>query len=169
VRLALASFAFVAVLATWIAAEDVYRWTDADGRIHFSSSPPADGSTPKKLALPDGSSEGWEGDLDRERKREAFEGAADSSINALQTEITRRRRARDVLRSELEGARRELGAVDTSRASEASALRARVESLVVDFERAERDLANAEAELRRLRRLKAVGEAKLAEPPPLAQ
>jgi len=105
-------------LSPALVAGDVYRWSDAQGQVHFSDAPPADGTMALQRTLPHGTPAPAQGlrtgerkalRTYHERKRREQRAAASRSAQATQRLEERRsdcRTARDKLHAARELAQR---------------------------------------------------------------
>lgn len=133
----LRALALLAALASADALAEVYRWTDADGRVHFSDRPPERaGAAARKLELPE-SSTSIDPELEayRQRTRKLLEvwgeerrietearstALAEAERRAeqcerLRTKLARTRSARYVYRSGRDGEREIFSAGERAR------------------------------------------------------
>lgn len=162
----------VAAIAGAAAGDEIYKWTDAEGRVHFSSQPPPDGREAEKRSLPGGpASGGWEGSLEGERKSEELGRATESAINALQLELRRRTRTRDRLQTEYDGVAAELQLALSQRTPPAGLpeLRAREQGALRRLQQVNAEIQRIETEIGRLRAIKAVGTTEFEKPPTFGQ
>jgi hypothetical protein len=115
------------------ASAEIYRWTDAEGHIHFGDRAPAQGAAVQQIAVPAASAtsdpelqrhreqsrkllEVW--DAERRDRREAAAAAAvaaaerDQACAQLRTELERARHAAYLVRNTGAGAREVLGSAE---------------------------------------------------------
>lgn len=166
------ALALALALAAPVAADEVYKWTDESGRVHFSSQPPPDGRESEKRTLPGGAAGGgWEGSIEGTRKSEQLGEATESAINSLQLELRRRKRTRNELQEQYDTVAAELALALAQRTPPAGlpALRAREQGALRKLQTAQGEIQRIEIEIGRLRAIKAVGTAELEKPPVFGQ
>jgi len=153
---ALLPVVLVAVLAGSAVADEIYRWVDEDGRVHFSNRstdpPPAGADTPSA------SGEGWESMLERQEGIDEFSRRADAAANSLNVDLRRRKRERDRARDDLETIQREITRRQELRdAAGAYALRTEEAEAVSKLRQLENEVARTEAAIERVKAIKAMG------------
>jgi hypothetical protein len=167
-----AALTLVLALAAPGGADEIFKWTDENGRVHFSSQPPADGRESEKRTLPGGpAAGGWEGSIDGTRRSEQLGEATESAINSLQLELRRRKRARDDLQERYDAVAAELALALAQRTPPEGlpALRAREQGALRKLQTANAEIQGIELEIGRLRAIKAVGQVELEKPPTFGQ
>lgn len=98
---------FSARASSSVDAEDIYKWTDAQGRVHYSNrgtGASADSGSGEASV----GGEGWESVLERQKGAEDFQQRADAAINGLELQDTRRKRDRSRAQEELDATQREI-------------------------------------------------------------
>lgn len=149
------ALAFIGTGTATVSAEDIYKWTDGQGRVHYSNkgteSPTDSGSNGSALG-----GEGWESVLERQQGAENRQQQADAAINALELQRTRKRRDMSQLLDDLQATQAEI-----SRAKDPDsmpALKAREETQTAEARRLAGELGAIEQDLVKLRTIKAGGK-----------
>ncbi|MGH7899951.1 MAG: DUF4124 domain-containing protein [Candidatus Binatia bacterium] len=146
VVLALASsFAGAGIAA--VGAEEFYKWTDAEGRVHYSNR----GSTAEPAMRPDG--EGWESVLEQRGEAGEFRERADAVINGLQLRMTRKHRDRDRAEADLLATQTEIQRT-TGASPELATLRSREARQIAELRKLDVELGEIEIGIARARALK---------------
>jgi hypothetical protein len=157
VRKALVGLAIGAVTLTGATpglAEDIFKWTDEQGRTHYSNrgGTPADDSSPR-----DGASgeQGWESVLEKQKGTENFQEKAEAAINSLQLQVTRKKRDRTLAQEQLEATQASIVRAQSTNTAELPALRAREATQITNLRRIELEINSMELNGAKLRALKA--------------
>jgi Domain of unknown function (DUF4124) len=135
-------------------AQDIYKWTDDQGHVHYSN---------RGGALPDDSSsetppanQGWESILEKQRNAEDFQEKAEAAINNLQLQITRKRRDRDHAQETLEATQANIVRASVPPpAPELPTLKAREATQITDLRKLDAEISSMEAGIAKIRALKA--------------
>lgn len=147
-----------------VRAEDIYKWTDDQGRVHYSNRGGGEGqSQPSDAPLGD---EGWESALERKRGTEEFTAAADSAINSLQARMIRRKRERSRAQEALDATQADILRSQTSNPSAVPELRLRESKQIAEVRRLEAEISAIETQIARLRTMKAIGKEQANGPAP---
>ncbi len=156
---------FLAILLAPAArAEDIYKWTDEQGRVHYSN---RGGEAPQVEPLEgSGSEEGWESALERKQGTDEFYAAADSAINSLQARLIRRKRDRGHAQEALEATQAEILRAQTFNPNAVPELRAHEVTQLADVRKIDAEIAVIEARIARVRALKAFGKSQSEKPAP---
>jgi hypothetical protein len=152
----LVAFAVAAGAAAPALADDVYKWTDESGRVHFSNRPQNDAGDHDEAPAADG--EGWESVLERQQGSEEIAAQAESAINTLQMQKIRRSRDRDRQAADLEALRVDIGRAQNTSPNSVPDLRAREATQVAELNRIENDLRDIDMKIARYRALKQAGK-----------
>ena len=142
------------VLAGRAYAQDIYKWMDDQGHVHYSNR----GGT-----LPDDSSsevppanQGWESVLEKQRGAEDFQDKAEAAINNLQLQITRKKRDRDHAQEALEATQASIVRASVRPpAPELPTLKAREATQITDLRKLDVEISAMEAGIAKIRALKA--------------
>lgn len=141
-------------------AGDIYKWTDDQGRVHYSNR--GGGKEPEAndaVSGPSSGDEGWESLLERKRGGEQLTEAADNAINSLQARMVKRRREREQAQAELEATQAAIVRAQATGAPELPELRAREVSQIVAVRKIEAEMSGIDTEIAKLRAIKAAGVA----------
>jgi hypothetical protein len=158
---ALSALTIALAAATPVPADEIYKWTDRNGKVHFSNRAPQDATEHEKREMPSTvePGEGWESTLERKQGAEKLVGAADRAINSLQAQIIRQRRERTRLEPDLGQTQAAIvRARQTNPPAEAD-LRVREAAQLRRIAEIDGTIAEAEAQIDKLRVMKAAGNA----------
>lgn len=150
-----------------IRAEDIYKWTDEQGRVHYSNRG-GEGAQAEPSDTPAGG-EGWESALERKRGTEEFTAASDSAINSLQARMIRRKRERGRAQETLEAIQADIVRAQASNPNAVPELRARETTQLGEVRKLDVEIANVESQIARLRAFKALGRDHPEKPTPFGQ
>jgi hypothetical protein len=135
-------------------AQDIYKWTDAQGQVHYSnrggtSSDDSSSETPP-------ASQGWESVLEKQRNAEDFQDKAEAAINNLQLQVIRKRRDRDHAQEALEATQANIVRAGASPgATELPTLKAREATQITDLRKLDAEISSMETGIGKIRALKA--------------
>jgi uncharacterized protein DUF4124 len=141
-------------LAGAVDAEDVYKWTDDQGHLHYSNR----GSTPSGDSSSDTApaNQGWESVLEKQRSAEDFQEKAEAAINNLELQVIRKKRDRDHAQEALEATQASIVRAGTSSsATELPMLKAREATQITDLRRLDAEISSMETGMAKIRALKA--------------
>src|SRR5439155_11173811 len=131
-------------------AQDIYKWTDAQGQIHYSNrggtlSDDSSSQTPP-------GNQGWESVLEKQRSAEDFQDKAEAAINNLQLQVIRKRRDRDHAREALEATQANIvraGAAPGT--TELPTLKAREATQITDVRKLYAEISSMETGMAKIR------------------
>jgi len=157
VRKALVGLATGAVALIGVAqalAEQIYKWTDEQGRMHYSNR----GGTPSgdASAAEGGSTEqGWESVLEKQQGTADFQAKAEAAINSLQLQVTRKKRDRALAQEQLEQIQASIVRAQSANAPDLPMLRAREATQITNLRRIESEINSMDLSAAKMRALKA--------------
>jgi hypothetical protein len=156
----------VAIGARGVSADDIYKWTDEQGRVHYSNR--GGSSAPEDVPPEPSGEEGWESALERKRGTDEFNAAADSAINSLQARMIRTKRERGRAQQALESIQAEIVRAQGVDPNSVPELRAREVTQLGEIRKIDAEIAAVELQVAKLRAAKAVGreQAEKAAPVP---
>jgi hypothetical protein len=135
-------------------AEDIYKWTDDQGHLHYSNR----GGTISGDSSPETSStnQGWESVLEKQRNAEDFQEKAEAAINNLELQVIRKKRDRDHAQEALETTQASIVRAGTlSSAAELPMLKAREATQITDLRKLDAEIGSMETGIAKIRALKA--------------
>jgi len=141
----------VLLLAGATLAGDIYKWTDEQGRVHYSN---RDSAAKNDNAPPDdggGGGQGWESVLEKQQGREDFQDKSEAAINSLEVQVLRRKRERGDAQAELEATQTSIG---RAMPGDLPALRAREASQIGNLRRIDVEIMTIESNIARIRAMR---------------
>lgn len=163
-RLPLAA-ALAAALALPAGADEITRWTDEKGRVHYSNRGGPPGAETRHEESSSGE-RGWESVLERNRGAREIGERAESAINSLLLQVTRKKRERARAFGELESTRAEIARADARTAPvDLPALRERELAQATAVQKIDLEIAALQMQIAKLRAVKAVGADALEKSP----
>lgn len=145
-----------------VSAEEIYKWTDAEGRVHYSNRGSAAApEVPTPQPTPGG--EGWESALDEQKGTDEFRQKVDAAVNSLELKLARKKRELSRAQSDLQGTQAEMTA-ETDKARQErrlpdlSAAQAREVVLQGDIHNLDSEVAAIRADIAKIRAMKSVGK-----------
>jgi hypothetical protein len=148
------AFPLALALAGAAYAQDIYKWTDPQGNLHYSNR--------GGIGLGDSSSEtppadqGWESVLEKQRNAEDFQDKAEAAINNLQLQVIRKKRDRDHAREALEATQANIVRASAPPAvTDLPMLKAREATQITDLRKLDAEIGFMEAGIAKIRALKA--------------
>ncbi|MEA2627173.1 MAG: hypothetical protein QOD06_3218 [Candidatus Binatota bacterium] len=165
---ALLALAIALATAAHLRADEIFKWTDRDGKVHFSNRAPQDATEHEKREMPSTvePGEGWESTLERKQGAEKLVGAADRAINSLQAQIIRQRRERTRIEPELRDTQAAIVRARQANPPAEADLRVREAAQLRRIGEIDAAIAQAEAQIDKLRVMKAAGNASTEEASP---
>jgi hypothetical protein len=139
--------------AGFAGAQDIYKWTDGQGRAHYSNhggSPESDSASPGA----DGGQQGWESVLEKQKGTGNFQDKAEAVINDLQLQMIRKKRDRAQAQEALEATQAAIVRSQSAGAADLPTLRAREATQIGDLKKLDGDIAAMELSVAKLRALK---------------
>jgi hypothetical protein len=134
-------------------AQDIYKWTDNQGRTHYSNHGGTAGDD--SAAAGSGSSEqGWESVLEKQKGTGNFQEKAEAVINDLQLQLIRKKRDRAHAQETLEITQASIGRSQSAGGADVPMLRAREATQITDLRKLDAEIAAMEASVAKLRALK---------------
>ena len=130
-------------------AGDIYKWTDEQGRVHYSNRDA--GSKNDNAAPDDGGGQGWESVLEKQQGRQDFQDQSEAAINSLEMQVLRRKRERSDAQAELEATQTSIG---RAMPGDLPALRAREATQIGNLRRIDVDIMTIESNIARLRAMR---------------
>ena len=149
--------AWIAALALGSAAlahaQDIYKWTDNQGRSHYSNhgGSPGDSSTG---AGSDSGEQGWESVLEKQKGTGNFQEKAEAVINDLQLQLIRKKRDRAQAQEALETTQTSIVRSQSAGGADVPMLRAREATQITDLRRLNAEINAMEVSVAKLRALK---------------
>lgn len=160
----------ILLAAPGFALDDVYKWTDEQGRTHYSNRGGKQADEDDQALPPSNGEEGWESVLERKKGADDIATAAETQINSLQLKLIRRKRERDRMRGDLQNVQADIGRAQSTNAAALPELRSREQSLLFDLRKAEVEIAEIDTQIAKLKVLKAAGpELQKSAPAPFGQ
>ncbi len=141
-------------LACGAHAQDIYKWTDQQGHVHYSNrggtlSGDSSSETPP-------ANQGWESVLEKQRSAENFQEKAEAAINNLELQVIRKKRDRNRAQEALEATQANIvRAGASSTAGELPMLKAREATQITDLRKLDAEISSMEAGIAKIRALKA--------------
>ena len=138
-------------------AEDIYKWTDPQGRLHYSNR----GGTPSNESSTGSESEsteqGWESVLEKQKgvSGENLQDKAEAAINSLELQVTRKKRDRAQAQEVLEAIQASIVRAQGSNGPDLPMLRAREATQITNLRRIEGEINSMELNAAKIRALKA--------------
>lgn len=145
-------------------AEDIYKWTDEQGRVHYSNR--GGQSSPSLPEEPSSTDEGWESTLERKRGTEEFAAAADSAINSLQARMIKKKRDRSRAQTDLEATQAEIVRAQSTNPNGVPELRVREANQLNELRKIDAETSAIEIQIGKVRLLKAMGKEQSGRPGP---
>ena len=133
-------------------AGDIYKWTDEQGRTHYSN---RDAGSKNDNAAPDdgGGGQGWESVLEKQQGRQDFQDQSEAAINSLEMQVLRRKRERSDAQAELEATQTSIG---RAMPGDLPALRAREATQIGNLRRIDVEIMTMQNNIARIRALRTV-------------
>jgi len=156
------------VVAAWVGAlalgsaglaraQDIYKWTDNQGRTHYSNHGGASGTDSAGAgegAASDSGEQGWESVLEKQKGTGNFQDKAETVINDLQLQLIRKKRDREQARDALEATQASIVRSQAAGGADVPMLRAREATQIADLKKLDGDIGAMEASVAKLRALK---------------
>jgi uncharacterized protein DUF4124 len=141
-------------------ADEIYKWTDESGQVHYSNRSAAtsqsESSVNDTVREPEGGEQGWESVLERQKGGADLSEKAEAAINSLELEKIRKKRDRGHAQEELEATQAAIVRAGPPQSPEVASLRAREATQLTDLRQIDLDLSSIDARIAKLRALKAV-------------
>ncbi len=134
-------------------AQDIYKWTDSQGRTHYSNhggSPGSDSPSPEA----DSSEQGWESVLEKQKGTGNFQDKAEAVINDLQLQMIRKKRDRAQAQEALETTQASIVRSQSAGGADLPMLRAREATQITDLKKLDGEIQAMEVSVAKLRALK---------------
>jgi hypothetical protein len=168
-RVPLVRLQLVAVLGLALSvpagAEEITKWTDAQGRVHYSNRGGPAGAETRHEDSSSGE-RGWESVLERNRGAREVGERAETAINSLLLQVTRKKRERARALGELEVTQTEIARSDARTAPvDLPALRDRELAQATAVQKIDLEIAALHMQIAKLRAVKAVGADALEKSP----
>ncbi|MGH7819156.1 MAG: DUF4124 domain-containing protein, partial [Candidatus Binatia bacterium] len=128
-------------------ADEMYKWTDEQGRVHYSNRR-GDGAEPPPPAP---SGDGWESVLERQEGADEFSRRAEAMINGLNADRLRKKRERDRASADLQSTQAEIVSVQGRDPTRLPELRARESKEIGQLQRLETELARIDANIEKVK------------------
>ena len=135
-------------------AGDIYRWTDADGRTHFSNRGADVADEPSVAPSYDSGDEGWESVLERQQGSGSFQEKAEASINSLELQVMRKKRERNQAKDELDATQAGIVQAQTVDSPNLPALRAREATEIANLQKIDVELGKLRSAIAKMRAMK---------------
>jgi uncharacterized protein DUF4124 len=142
-------------MAQLLSAEDIYKWTDDQGRVHYSnrgSGASADSASGETSS----GGQGWESVLERQKGTEDFQEKADATINNLELKMTRKKRERTRALDELQATQAEITRATNPRPTDLPALKEREATQIGELRKLDFELGAMQTDIAKIRAMKAV-------------
>ena len=137
--------------------EDIYKWTDQQGRVHYSNR----GGTPSNESSSggdgDSADQGWESVLEKQQGlgSENLQDKAEAAINSLELQVIRKKRDRGQAQEVLEAIQASIVRAQSSNGPDLPMLRAREATQIGNLRRIEAEINSMELNAAKIRALKA--------------
>jgi Domain of unknown function (DUF4124) len=133
---------------------DIYKWTDEQGRVHFSNrgESTANDNTP---AQSDGGGQGWESVLEKQQGHPDFQAQSEAAINSLEMQVGRRKRERMEAQEQLEATQTSIGRATPT---ELPALRAREAMQISNLRRIDMEIMTMQTNIARIRAMRSADQ-----------
>ena len=141
------------VWASRSSAADIYKWTDEQGRVHYSNhggSPSGDTSSPS-----DSTEQGWESVLEKQHGGEELQEKAEAAINGIELQLIRKKRDRGQAQEALEGTQASIVRAQASSSAELPTLKAREATQISELRKLDMEINSMEMSIAKIRALKA--------------
>lgn len=149
--LAASLIAFALAGAGRLFGEDIYKWTDPQGQLHYSNR----GGTPSDDSNSGGSGEqGWESVLERQKRGEDVQEKADVAINSIELQLIRKRRDRTQAQEMLEATQAAIVRAQASAPGQLPMLKAREATQISELRKIDAEIGSMELSIAKLRALK---------------
>jgi Domain of unknown function (DUF4124) len=133
-------------------AEDIYRWTDERGHLHYSNRGGTSSEDSSSATEP--ANQGWESVLEKQRSAEDFQEKAEAAINNLELQVIRKKRDRDHAQESLEATQANIVRAQASSATELPSLKAREATQITDLRKLDAEIGSMETGIAKIRALK---------------
>jgi hypothetical protein len=134
-------------------AEEIHRWTDDQGHLHYSNRGAT--SSPESSAAAEHADQGWESVLEKQRGGEDLQEKAEAAINNLELQVIRKKRDRDHAQEVLEATQANVVRAEALRATDLPTLKAREATQITDLRKLGAEISAMEVAIAKLRALKA--------------
>jgi hypothetical protein len=136
-------------------AQNIYKWTDDQGRTHYSNHGSSTGNDSAGVGSDTGE-QGWESVLEKQKGNANFQEKAEAAINDLQLQMIRKKRDRAQAQEALEATQASIVRSQAAGGADVPMLRAREATQTNDLRRIDAEIAAMGASAAKLRALKAV-------------
>jgi Domain of unknown function (DUF4124) len=147
--------AIVLAAAPFALGDEIYKWTDAQGRTHYSNrgaATPDDSSTNEPS---DSGEQGWESVLEKQRGSEKFQDKAEATINSLELQVVRKKRDRTQAQDELETTQAGIIRAQGTNSPDLPTLRAREATEISNLRKIDLELGALHMAIAKIRAMKA--------------
>lgn len=142
-------------LLSLASSQEIYKWVDEQGKVHFSNLPRAGDGKPAEVK-PEASGETV---VSPEDPMRGFAVRTQAAVNSVEFQLFRKNRELTRARAELERTRDEVADAERDSPLKLPVLRLRERRGTAEVERLEKDVAEIESQVAKLRALQALGEA----------
>jgi len=151
-RVLAAALIVMAVLASAsrALAEDIYKWTDEQGRTHYSNRGASSGND-SSAALAEPGGQGWESILEKHQGTADFQEKSEAAINSLELQMMRRKRDRTQAQEQLEATQAGIVRASSTNPTDLPNLRAREATQITELRRIDAEIMTMEMNIARIR------------------
>jgi len=135
-------------------AGDIYRWTDAGGRMHFSNRGADATDEPAATPSYDSGDEGWESVIERQQGSASFQEKVEASINSLELQLVRKKRERNHAKDELDATQAGIVRAQPVESPDLPALRAREATEIANLQKIDVELGRLRSAIAKMRAMK---------------
>jgi hypothetical protein len=133
--------------------EDVYKWTDEQGHLHYSNR--GGTSSPESSATTERADQGWESVLEKQPGGQDLQEKAEAAINNLELQVIRKKRDRGQAQEVLEATQANIVRAQASSSAELPMLKAREATQITDLRKLDAEISAKEMAIAKIRALKA--------------